>query len=66
MGPSAQALERRALASSARVRFVGDLPRHEALAYMAAADALVFASEAEGCSTVIREAGALSVPVQRI
>ena len=62
-GPERARLERRAAERSARVRFVGDLPRDEALAYISAARALVFASEREGCSTVVREARALSTPV---
>ena len=61
-GPERASLERRAARASARVRFLGDLPRDEALAYLAAARALVFASEAEGCSTVLREARALRTP----
>ena len=65
-GPERATLERHATRSSARVRFVGDLPRDEALAYLAAADALVFASESEGNSTVIREAHALATPIQLI
>ncbi len=59
-GPERATLERHATRSAARVRFVGDLPRDEALAYVAAADALVFASEAEGNSTIVREARALA------
>lgn len=62
-GPERASLERRAARSAAPVRFVGDLPRDEALAYLAAARALVFASEAEGCSTVVREARALATRV---
>ncbi len=65
-GPERATLERHATRSSARVRFVGDLPRHEALAYLAAADALVFASESEGNSTVVREAHALSTRVDLV
>ena len=62
-GPERGPLERHAERRAARVRFVGDLPRDEALAYISAARALVFASEREGCSTVVREARALSTPV---
>ena len=62
-GPERARLERRATERAAHVRFVGDLPRHEALAYISAARALVFASEHEGCSTVVREARALSTPI---
>jgi len=63
-GPERAALEERAARSPAPVRFVGDLPRDEALAYVAAADALVFASEAEGNSTVLHEARALATVVE--
>ena len=65
-GPERSALERRASRASAPVRFVGDLPRDEALAYLAAARALVFASEAEGCSTVVREARELRTRVDHL
>lgn len=65
-GPARTALERRAARSAAPVRFVGDLPRAEALAYLAAARSLVFASDAEGCSTVLREASALRTSVVRV
>jgi glycosyltransferase involved in cell wall biosynthesis len=44
-------------------RFTGLLPRHEALAAIAAADVLVHASGEEGAPTVVREARALGVPV---
>ncbi len=64
-GPERRALERHAKRTGADARFVGELPREEALAYLAAADALVFASEAEGCSTVLREARALETSVER-
>jgi len=63
-GPERSSLERHAKHRGADARFVGDLPRDEALAYLAAADALVFASESEGCSTVLREASALDTPVE--
>jgi glycosyltransferase involved in cell wall biosynthesis len=62
-GPERARLERRAAERAARVRFVGDLPRDEALAYISAARSLLFASEREGCSTVVREARALATPV---
>jgi glycosyltransferase involved in cell wall biosynthesis len=45
------------------VRFVGYLPRPEALRWIAAADVLVSASEKEGAPSVVREARALGVPV---
>ncbi len=63
-GPERAALERRARTAGARVRFLGDLPRHEALAYLAAAETLVFASNEEGCSTILREARALETRVE--
>ncbi len=62
-GPERRTLERQAKRALASVRFVGSVPRDEALAYLAAADTLVFASEAEGCSTVVREARALHTRV---
>jgi glycosyltransferase involved in cell wall biosynthesis len=65
-GPARASLERRAKARGARVRFLGDLPRDEALAYVAAARSLVFASELEGCSTVVREARALGARIETI
>lgn len=46
-----------------RARFLGTLPRVEALAHIAAADALVHASKHEGLSTVVREADAYGTPV---
>ncbi len=65
-GPARWALERHAARLGANVRFLGDRPRAEALAYIAAADALVLASSSEGCSTVAREAAALSTPILRL
>jgi teichuronic acid biosynthesis glycosyltransferase TuaC len=44
-------------------RFVGSVPRDEALAWIAAADALVLTSDAEGAPTVVREARALGTTV---
>jgi teichuronic acid biosynthesis glycosyltransferase TuaC len=46
-----------------RVTFVGHVERPLALAYIAAADALVSASLHEGAPTVVREARALGTPV---
>jgi glycosyltransferase involved in cell wall biosynthesis len=63
-GPERARLERRA--RGADVRFLGTLPRHEALAWIGAADALLFASRVEGLSTVVREAEALGVAVERL
>lgn len=48
---------------SAAVRFVGALPRREALAWLGAADVLLHPSSHEAAPTVIREARALGVPV---
>lgn len=62
-GPERARLEILAKELGARVRFVERLPRHEALAWIAAADRLIHASEAEGAPTVIREARALGIPV---
>lgn len=58
-GPERAAFERRFPA----VRFLGTLPRPRALAWIAAADVLVSASQHEGAPTAIREARALGVPV---
>lgn len=65
-GPERRGLELRATRANARVKFVGELPRDEALAFIAAARALVFTSESEGCSTVLREARALSTPIENV
>jgi teichuronic acid biosynthesis glycosyltransferase TuaC len=46
-----------------RVTALGQRPRPEALAWIAAADVVVSASRSEGAPTVIREARALGVPV---
>ena len=58
-GPERAALMRR----FPRASFVGQLERPLALAYVAAADALVSASLHEGAPTVVREARALGTPV---
>lgn len=55
-GPERRRLESHARASRARVVFVGTVPRHEALAWIGASDAMIHASVAEGLSTVVREA----------
>jgi glycosyltransferase involved in cell wall biosynthesis len=44
-------------------RFLGELPRDQALLWLAAADLLLSASLLEGAPTVVREARALNVPV---
>jgi glycosyltransferase involved in cell wall biosynthesis len=46
-----------------QVRFLGELPRPRALAWIAAADVVVSASLLEGAPTALREARALGVPV---
>jgi glycosyltransferase involved in cell wall biosynthesis len=45
------------------VRFTGELPRPQALAWIAAADVVISASKREGAPTALREARALGVPV---
>ncbi|MFO0618961.1 MAG: glycosyltransferase family 4 protein [Polyangiaceae bacterium] len=45
------------------VRFLGKVPRDEALAWIAGADALLSTSLAEGAPTSVREARAIGVPV---
>jgi glycosyltransferase involved in cell wall biosynthesis len=62
-GPERRRLERHALTRGVDARFVGLVPRLEALAWISAADTLVHASEGEGFSTVLREAEAFGTPV---
>jgi glycosyltransferase involved in cell wall biosynthesis len=62
-GPERRRLEQLARALGVDARFVGLVERERALAWIAAADFVVHASEAEGLSTVLREAEALGVPV---
>ncbi len=62
-GPERSRLEARARARGLDARFVGLVSRDEALAWIGGADALLHASEAEGLSTVVREAETLGVPV---
>jgi len=47
-------------------RFLGTLPRPNALAWISAADEFVHASEAEGLSTVLREAAMMNVPITQL
>ena len=61
-GPLRTSLERHARAVGVDARFVGQTTRPVALAWIGAADVVLHASEAEGLSTVEREAGALGVP----
>jgi teichuronic acid biosynthesis glycosyltransferase TuaC len=65
-GPERARLEERARARGIDGRFVGAVDRADALAWIGAADLLFHASEAEGLSTVIREAEALGTPVVRL
>lgn len=65
-GPERERLTRLAADLRVDARFVGATSRPEALAWIGAADALLFASRAEGLSTVLREAAALGVRVERI
>lgn len=65
-GPEAAKLEALAKQTGAAATFLGRVDRGTAVAWIAAADALVFASEKEGCSTVLREAQALGTPVVRV
>jgi teichuronic acid biosynthesis glycosyltransferase TuaC len=62
-GPERGRLERRVEREGGDVRFLGTVSRRDALAWIGAADLLIHASEAEGLSTVIREAEALGTPV---
>ena len=63
-GPERGRLEALAKARSAKVRFLGKVPRAETLAWIAAADVLFHASREEGLSTVIREAAAVGTSVR--
>jgi teichuronic acid biosynthesis glycosyltransferase TuaC len=65
-GPERGRLERLARERRVDARFIGVTSRQEALAWIGAADVLLHASEAEGMSTVIREAEALGTRVERI
>jgi len=62
-GPERGRLEALAHAREVDARFVGRLPREEALVWIGAASVLLFASEREGASTVLREAAAMGTPV---
>jgi len=65
-GPERRRLSRLARELRVPSRFVGMTPHAEALAWIAAADALAFASEEEGLSTVLREAEALGTAVVHV
>jgi glycosyltransferase involved in cell wall biosynthesis len=62
-GPERARLEKVAERWSIDVRFLGNRPRRETLAWIGAADELVHASIAEGMSTVVREAEHLGVKI---
>lgn len=62
-GPERPRLERQAYRWGLDARFLGTRPRHDTLIWLGAADEIVHASEAEGLSTVIREAEHLGVSV---
>jgi teichuronic acid biosynthesis glycosyltransferase TuaC len=62
-GPERARLETLARHWHIDVRFLGNKPRRETLAWIGAADELVHASIAEGISTVVREAEHLGVKV---
>lgn len=62
-GPERGRLEAHARRRGVDARFVGVVPRTEALAWIGAADHVLFTSEAEGRSTVVREAEALGTRV---
>ena len=60
-GPDAERL--RLLADAGHVRFLGRVPRHDALAWIAASDVLIHPSAVEAAPTVVREARALGTSV---
>ncbi|MBX3192478.1 MAG: glycosyltransferase family 4 protein [Labilithrix sp.] len=62
-GPERPRLEQLAQRWQIDVRFLGNMPRREALGWIGAADEVVHASVAEGLSTVLREAEHLGVKV---
>jgi glycosyltransferase involved in cell wall biosynthesis len=65
-GPERARLEALARTLGVEARFVGRVPREDALAWIGAADVVLHASEAEGLSTVLREAAALGTRVVRV
>jgi len=64
-GPERARLEALAATLGVDARFVGTVPRAEALAWIGAAQEVIHASIAEGMSTVVREAEALGTRVVR-
>jgi glycosyltransferase involved in cell wall biosynthesis len=65
-GPERARLEQLAKARGIDARFVGVVARPDALAWIGAATFVLHASEAEGASTVLREAQVLGTPVEII
>jgi teichuronic acid biosynthesis glycosyltransferase TuaC len=65
-GPERGRLEALARAKKVETRFVGLVPREEALAWIGAAEVVLHASEREGLSTVRREAEAMGVRWERV
>jgi teichuronic acid biosynthesis glycosyltransferase TuaC len=65
-GPLRPHLERQARASGIDATFVGLTTREVALRWIGAADTVIHASEAEGLSTVEREARVLGVPFSSV
>lgn len=65
-GPERRRLEAQAQRWQIETRFLGTRPRREALGWIGAADEFVHASQAEGCSTVVREAKQLGVSVTQL
>jgi teichuronic acid biosynthesis glycosyltransferase TuaC len=65
-GPEREKLERLAHRRGVDTRFVGTVPRKEALAWIGAAAFVIHASRSEGLSSVVREAEGLGVPVVAI
>jgi glycosyltransferase involved in cell wall biosynthesis len=65
-GPERAALEGLAQELRLQVNFVGLQPRAEALAWLASATELLLTSEAEGLSTVEREAKALGITTRKV
>jgi teichuronic acid biosynthesis glycosyltransferase TuaC len=65
-GPERGRLERLARAKGVDARFIGAVTRQEAMAWIGAAQVLLHGSDAEGLSTVVREAEWLGTPVMRL
>jgi glycosyltransferase involved in cell wall biosynthesis len=65
-GPERAHLEALARRLGVHASFLGTLGRPRALVWIGASDVLLVASEAEGLSTVVREAQALGTRVVRI